>query len=423
MTPGCFLLFGVLWAASEASRPFCDILRRHMQKKQILIVGGGFGGVETALRLSRKNISNVEITLLSQNPYLLYYPSLYSLALESDERRSIIPLSDIFAKKDVLLMTDTVTSLDSSKKIVMGSSGMVYPYDMLVLALGAETTYFGLPGLDTLSYGFKSLPESRKLRSHIDSLFDIEKITALSEEEKKNHFHTVIVGGGPSGIEMAGALIENLRTRLTQASLDASLAQVTIVEGSPRLMPVVAEKVSARILARLQKIGVNVLLNKRLEKQELNNVCMNDMTLCADTVIWTAGSKTNSFYATIPGVTFSPRKKVVVDAKTLEVVGVPDVYVIGDAAETTYSGLAQTAITDGIFLANYFKAKLSNQKLPEYVSIKKAYATPVDSRFGVVAYGPVAVFGWPARIFRDLVDIHYFWHVLPFKTFLKWLFR
>lgn len=393
------------------------------QKKQILIVGGGFGGVETALRLARKNIPNTEITLLSKTPYLLYYPSMYNLAINSDEKKSILPLANIFAKKDVLLMTDTITGVDTAKKIVTSASGLVYPYDMLVLALGAETTYFGLPGLDTLSYGFKSLEESQKLRAHIDSLFNAEEIAKLSDEDKKNHFHTVIVGGGPSGIEMAGALIEHLRTRLVEASLDASLAQVTIVEGSPRLMPVVTEKVSARILARLQKIGVNVLLNKRLEKQELNNVCMNDMTLCADTVIWTAGSKINSLYASIPGVTFSPRKKVVVDAKTLEVVGVPDVYVIGDAAETAYSGLAQTAITDGIFLAKYFAAKLQGKILPVYVPIKKAYATPVDSHWAVVAYGPIAVFGWFARVFRDLVDIHYFFHVLPCKTFLKWLFR
>lgn len=394
-----------------------------MQKKQILIVGGGFGGVETALRLSRKNLENVEITLISQNPYLLYYPSLYSLALESDERRSIIPLSQIFAKKDVLLVTDTVTSVDSSRKVVTGNSGLVYPYDLLVLALGAETTYFGLPGLDTLSYGFKSLSESEKLRTHIDDLFDAGKITTLSEQEKQNRFHVIVVGGGPSGIEMAGALLENLRTRLVEASLDTSLAKVTIVEGSSRLMPVVAEKVSAKILSRLQKIGVTVLLGKRLQKQEANTVYLDDGELSAETVIWTAGSKTNSFYATIPGFTFSPRKKVVVDQNTLEVVGVPDVYVIGDAAETTYSGLAQTAITDGIFLAKYFTAKLSNRKVPQYVSIKKAYATPVDSKWGVVAYGPIALFGRLPRIFRDLVDVHYFWHVLPCKTFLKWLFR
>ncbi len=164
----------------------------------ITIVGGGFGGVKAALELSKD--ANNNITLISDKEDFQYYPALYGTATGHSHLQSWVPLGKIFASKlNVDVVIDNITRVDPTTKSLNGASDTVYKYDRLILSLGSITTYFGIKGLDEFSYGIKSYEEIKELKHHLYSA-----IVENREVEKEY----VIIGGGPTGVELASAMRE-----------------------------------------------------------------------------------------------------------------------------------------------------------------------------------------------------------------------
>jgi NADH dehydrogenase len=385
-----------------------------MKEINVLIVGGGFGGIRAALDLSKKNIPNLHIKLVSNKHHFEYYPTLYKAVTGKSPLEVCIPLSEIFFhKNNVEIVVDEIVDVNSTDKIVTGKSGSKYNFDYLVLALGSETVYFNIPNLEKYSYSCKSIEEAMKLKKHIHEMFEMHHDN-IAREELVADLHFLIVGGGASGVELAGELAVYLQNLSKLHNLDKSLITIDILEAAPRLLPTLPEDIAERVTGRLRSLGVNIFVNRALVSEDLEQVYMKDMSLKTKTVIWTAGIKTNHFYSKISGLSFSKRSRVEVD-EYLEAKGIKNVFVIGDAAETQYAGLAQTAIHNGTYVADVIENKIKDVNSKAYVPKKVSYVVPVGPHWAAAAIGSIHIYGFLGLFLREFIDFIFFLTILPFR--------
>lgn len=365
-----------------------------MKQNKILIVGGGFGGVRAALDLEKSRLPNTKIILVSDKPHFEYHAALYRVVTGRSPLEVCVPLSEIFAGKNVEVLQDSIIGMDLGARRLEGFSGAHYSYDFLVLALGSETAYFDIPGLRELSFGFKSINEALRLKRHLHELF----------EAGRAPFNIVVVGGGASGTELAGELAIYTRKLARLHQVDPSLASIDLVEGASRILPLMPEDFSRKVAHRLRDLGVNIFVNRLLVKEEVESVHLRDMEMKTKTVIWTAGVAAHHLLG---------KKKVAVD-KYLQAKGRANVFVIGDAAATKYSGMAQTAIADGRHAARVIAARILRTKAPAYKPQKPGYAIPAGRGWAAVLIGNTRIYGILGWWIRRAIDFRYFLSILPF---------
>ena len=387
--------------------------------KKIIIVGAGFGGLRAALDLLKKKIPNSKIILINNKPHFEYHPALYRVVTGRSPLEVCIPLRDIFKGKKIEVLKDTINKVDLENKKLKGTSGASYSFDFLILALGSETIYFDIPGLKKLSFGFKSINQALQLKRHLHQLFAAcEKST---KEQKVCAAHIVIVGGGASGSELAGELAAYTKKLADKHNLDPSLVTVDLIEAADRLLPTMPATVSKRVKTRLQSLGVNIFLNRMVIKEEVGKLFMKDMEMKTKTVIWTAGIKPNRLFAKIKGLKLNRQGRAIVD-KLLQVPNFPNVFVIGDAAATPYTGMAQTAMHDGHFVADVISRKLKNKQPTANQPRKPDYAIPVGPGWAVVLVGKFKFYGRIGWWVRRLADLRYFLSILSTRqAIVAWL--
>jgi len=227
---------------------------------QITIVGGGFGGVKAALELSKNK--KTHITLITDKTDFQYYPALYGTATGASHLQSWVPLGEIFAGRDnIHVVIDTITGINKAAKTLTGASGAVYNYQTVILSLGAVTTYFGIKGLDQYAYGIKSAAEIKKLKQHL-----IDEFSRKDGADK----NVLIVGAGPTGVELAAALGTYLNELKKHFKQHEPKVTISIIEAAPRVLPRMSEKASKMVLKRLTTLGVKVELNKKVEEHRKN---------------------------------------------------------------------------------------------------------------------------------------------------------
>lgn len=384
-------------------------------QKKIVILGGGFGGVRTALDLTRRRLPGVKIQLISDQPHFEYHPALYRVVTGRSPLEVCVPLSEIFGDTIVEVIAERINKIDLVARLLIGASGSRYSFDYLVIALGSETSYFGVSGLPDFSFGFKSIGEALKLKIHLHQIF-----AAASKDvtqDKVVSTHLVIVGGGASGVELAGELAVYSKILARKHSLDPLLITIDLIELAPRVLPGMSPAISAKVKARLHDLGVNIFLNRTLVREELSAIQLKDMAIQTKTVIWTAGVKTNALLAGISGLQFDKRGRVVVD-KTLRPAGFSSVFVIGDSAATIYSGMAQTAITDGCYVAQAIRLILSGRRPPAYKPKRPFYSIPVGPGWAATTLGPLTLYGRLGWFFRRYADFGFFCSILSFRKAL-----
>ena len=369
---------------------------------QITIVGGGFGGVKAALTLSKKK--NAHITLITDKPDFQYYPALYGTATGNSHLQSWIPLGEIFAGHDnIEVIIDSVTTLDKAAKTITTASGATHKYNKLILALGSVTTYFGIPGLDSYAYGIKSHDEITRLKEHL-----LEEFSKPDGADKD----FLIVGAGPTGVELASALgtyLKHLKNRYKQHEPRIT---ISIIEAAPRVLPRMSETASALVAARLKKLHVHVELNKKVEEETADSLIVSGKPIKSHTVIWTSGVANNPFFkANADQFELSPNGKVVVDAHLRSGT---DVYVIGDNAFTQWSGLAQTALRDGIFVAKHI---LGTSK-KKYVAKLPPVVVPIGEDWAIFEYKKIRFGGRLGSLVRSVADFVGYNDILPFSQAL-----
>ena len=240
--------------------------------QKILIVGGGFAGIATALRLEKAKLPGMKIVLVSNKPHFEYHAALYRLVTGNSPLEVCIPLREVFANKNVEVIEDHMLELNPEEKMLVGSSGSRYHYDKLILGLGSETNYFNIPGLKEYSYGMKSITEALRLKQHITETLLTCKIDFTNKVEQICDANFVVIGAGATGVEMAGQLIVYARGLAREYGIDPSLVSVELIEGAPKILPALPKEFTDRIEHHLRGLGINIFLNRTIEREECEEV-------------------------------------------------------------------------------------------------------------------------------------------------------
>lgn len=382
-----------------------------MNNTHILVLGAGFGGIRAALDMAR---TGAQITIISKSPFFEFYPGLHKLVGVSRHAVVRIPLEKIFARTKVRIVCENIQTIDLVTKTVT-TDQQSYQADYVVLALGSQTEYFGIAGLRELAYPFKSYEEALRLKQHIVDMF--VKYAKADKTESVVGLHMVVVGAGPNGVDLAGELATFTHALAKKYQVTPSLITIDIVEGSPRVLPMMPEKVSIRAEERLRELGVNVFCNRDLRKQESWTVTLADMNIGARTLIWTAGITSNELVKNIAGVTLGKKNRIIVD-EYLGIPGFAGCFAIGDIADTSFAGLAQTALYDGTYIAGHI-TKLLQQKdksqLKPYIPHPVAFNIGVGHRWSVLVLGSWISFGFFPYVMRTLIDIKFFLSILSLR--------
>lgn len=365
----------------------------------IVIAGAGFGGVKAALELAKDKKNT--ITLISDKPDFQYYPALYSSATGHSHLESWVPLSTIFdGIKNVTIKLDPVVKIDTQAKKITGKSGTEYAYEKCIMALGSVTTYFGIEGLDTYAYGIKSAEEIKKLKQHLHE--------ALARHEVDKHY--VVIGAGPTGVELAAALGSYLRRLCDYYGVHDGI-HIDLIEAAPRVLPKMHEKVSEHVTKRLESLGVNVQVNKAVESATADQIMVSGQPIKSQTVIWTSGVAINPFYKENESqFKFAPHGRIAVDQYMR---AAEDVYVIGDNAATPFTGLAQTALHDAIFVAKNLKREARGARPKEYKAVMPPVVVPVGVRWAVFEWKWLRLYGWIGALLRRAADFIGYNDMLP----------
>lgn len=379
-----------------------------MAKKQhVLIVGGGFGGVKAALELCKDD--NFRVTLISEDQDLRYYPTLYHTATGGKRANSSIPYSTIFAGKKINLVQATAKTIDRRGKLVTTDDGQTFVYESVIIGLGVVTNYFGIPGLAEYSYSIKSQSEVARFKAHLH-----QQLTDYRQPD----LNYVIVGAGPTGIELAGALPGYLKQIMKQHDISPLKIHIDLVEAAPRLLPRLPRDTSRTVRRRLHRLGIKLYVGSVVQGETADELTINGKAIRSHTVIWTAGVTNHPFF-TDNNFVIMGRGKVAVDAYLQ---ADENVFVIGDNANTPYSGLAQTALHDGTFVAKNLRRRATGKNFRSYVVKQPITVIPAGPHWAAVCWGGLRIYGWLGWLLREAADYIGFRDLEPWQMATRqWL--
>lgn len=383
-------------------------------KHRVVIVGGGFGGIRAALDLA-KHADEFDITLVSDKPHFEYHAALYRVVTGRSPLEVCIPLSEIFENSPVKLVEDTIKTVYPKTKQLIGESTSRYWYDSLILALGSETNYFGVPGLKEYSLGMKSINEALRFKRHLHELFT--KAAAQIKDGQKGAIHIVVVGGGATGVELSGELVVYTRQLAERHQISPNAVIIELFEAGDRLVPMLDKNVSQLVYNRLHRLGVNIFLDTPIVEKRLEAVYLNEMKVQTKTVVWTAGVSTNHLYKTVKGLSLDKHGRVLVDL-SMQAKGINDLYVIGDAAATRYSGMAQTALYDGLCVAENIRRRQHGIRELAYRPAVPKTAIPIGHGWAIFVSGRTVILGRLGWWLRRWVDLKFYLSILPMSKAL-----
>ncbi len=299
-------------------------------RPHVVVVGSGFGGMNAALRLAELP---VDVTVIDRDNYHGFWPLLYQVATAGLGADDIAhPIRSIYAHcTNVEVRIGTVSGVRLEDRLVEIDGEPAVPYDYLILAAGSSTSAFGIPGVQEHAYALKTLPDAVRLRNHILTTF--EQVDAAGPDAHPGGLTLVLIGGGPTGVEMAGALSELIGHNLASDfhRLDLTRARVVLVEMTDHLLPGFSAVSQEAALRTLRDKGIEVRFQTRLAQVTEDGVTFSDGTFLASaTVVWTAGVRANPLAGLIPGA--KGRGGSVPVGPDLSLPAHPEVFVIGDLA-------------------------------------------------------------------------------------------
>ncbi len=395
--------------------------------KRIVVIGGGFAGIEFAKQLHNKP---VQVVILDKHNYHTFQPLLYQVATAGLEPDSIAyPLRRVFAKSpNCYFRLAEVKGIITDKKMVITNIGSI-DYDELVIATGSKTNFFSLDNVKHELMPMKTIPQALNLRSLI--LQNFEKACLTNNYNKQDELmNVVIVGGGPTGVELAGALGEMKKHVLPKdyPELDLDIMDIHLFQGGDRILMGMDEVSSKKALTYLEKLGVHVHLDTRVEKFENNQVILGDgKRVNADTVIWAAGV-TGNLINGLPDTSIV-RGRLKVNAYQ-EIEGLKNIYAIGDIAvmmsdELPYGHpmVAQVAIQQGTNLAKNLLLQMDNKTLKPFKYDDKGSMATIGRNKAVVELPFFKFQGFFAWFVWMFVHI---WALIGFRNrvtvFVNWVY-
>lgn len=394
---------------------------------KLVIVGGGFGGIELAKRLRNKK---VEILMLDRHNYHTFQPLLYQVATGGLEADSIaFPLRKIFKnqKNFTFRMTDA-ERVETARKIIHTSIGEI-PYDYLVIATGSDTNFFGQKEIEHFSMPMKTIPEALNLRSMI--LQNLEEALIETDPVRKSSLlNFVVVGGGPTGVELSGALAELKKHVLPKDYPELRIEDIIVylIEGSPELLGAMSAQASAKSKEFLQKLGVQVFTNMRVESYDGDVIRLSGgQAINTKNVLWSAGVK-GAVLDGFPPETIARGNRLQVDEYN-RVSGQDCIFAIGDvAAQITAEtpnglpGVAPVAIQQGKQLAKNIIHLINNENPEPFKYSDKGSMATVGRNLAVVDMGKIhfqGIFAWFVWMFVHLMSLVGFRNKVV--TFVNWV--
>jgi NADH dehydrogenase len=380
--------------AHEGERPY-----------RVLILGAGFGGLYTAVYLARflgKLRPDVWVTVVDRRNYFLFTPLLHSVATGALEPRYVAhSIRKIFRKTRIHAHVGSIEKIDLENRQVV-TTHRTLPYDDLVIALGSETNFFGNQELEREAFTLKNLEDAVRLNNHMIRMFE-RAYWEEDPETKKGLLTFVVVGAGPTGVELAGEIYEYAHRELLRdfgRRIAKEEIRVILVEATGRILPSLPEKLSQEAIRRLESIGIEVLLSTRLDSWDGRTVRLTSgAEFLSSTLVWSAGVKTNPLVRELP-LEKDPQGRIVVRS-TLEAKMMDHVWVLGDNAHALdpkpYPPTAQTAVRQARVVANNIAARLlkkpeqtfAHRHVGGFVSIGDNYALLSAKQFTLTG-----ILGW-----------------------------
>lgn len=411
-------------------------------QKRVVIAGGGFAGLKLASKLAG---SKFQVVLLDRNNYHQFQPLFYQVATAGLEPSAIsFPLRKVFQhSKNVLIRVTELLEVKVDTKEVLTTLGPV-PFDYLVLATGADTNFFGMQRIRQHAIPMKSVSEALSLRNHVLQNFE-DALTTDDKQVLNGLLTIVVVGGGPTGVEVSGTLAEMRRYILPKdyPELDFSKMQIHLIEAGSRLLNGMSDVSAKKATSYLEKLGVMVRLNAQVSDYDGETVAIHDGTrIKSRTLVWAAGV-TGSRVEGLPDSVFARGNRIVVDHYN-RVEGLEDIFVIGDAAvmkETSFPGghpqMAQPAIQQAKLLAgNLNRLELGKELIPFKYKDKGSMAT-IGRNLAVVDLPFLSFqgfFAWLTWMFvhlmaivgvknRLLIFINWFWNYVTYDQSLRLIIK
>lgn len=385
---------------------------------QVVIVGGGFGGLYAAKSLSRNNI---QVTLIDKRNFHLFQPLLYQVATGTLSPADISsPLRSVLSKrKNTKVLLGHVKNINPEAQLVLMDGEEIY-YDTLIVATGAKHSYFGKDDWEKTAPGLKTVEDAIEMRRRIIMAFEAaEKETDL--EKRRAWLTFVVVGGGPTGVELAGAIAELAYHTMIEdfRNIDTSQTQVLLLEGLDRILPPFAPQLSKEAEASLKRLGVTIQTNTLVTNIEDDIVTVkqdSEVTqIAAKTVLWAAGVKASSLGKVIAECTNAEcdRAGRVMVEPDLSVKGYPNLFVIGDLAHFAHQngkplpGVAPVAMQQGEYVASLIKQRMNNKTLPPFSYADRGSLAVIGQNSAVVDLGFIKFTGFIAWMFWLLVHIYF----------------
>lgn len=378
--------------------------------KRAVIVGMGFGGIRAARELAGQGI---EVVLIDRNNYHLFQPLLYQVATAGLEQESIAYpvralVRDLPRTRFILA---EVTGIDLANRSVSTSSGD-FPYDYLVVGAGSVTNYFGNSDLARHAFDLKKLSDAERLRNHILTTFE-RAVTESDPEIRKGLLTFVIVGGGPTGVEFSGALIELVRYVLSKdyPELDARDARVMLVEAADRLLLALPEKLSQYAAEKLSAMGVEVIFGRKVSAATGEYVELDGSDrIPARTLFWSAGVCAAPL-ASLLGVAQGPGGRIPVEPD-LSLKGYPEAFVVGDMAWLQQDGaalpmIAPVAMQMGIHAAKTILAREWGRAVHPFRYNDKGSMATIGRSAAVASTHGMNLKGYPAWLAWLLLHLYY----------------
>jgi len=396
----------------------------------VVIVGGGFGGLAAAKALRR---APVNVLLIDRSNHHVFQPLLYQVATSVLAPGQIAsPLRGLLADQaNTSVMLGNVTGIDSATRHVTVNAGekegLRVAYDYLVLATGATHSYFGHDDFARFAPGLKSLADAESLRNHILAAF--EKAEAEEDPERRKALMTfVLVGAGPTGVEMASAIAVMVGTTLRRnfRRIDPTSAHIILVDMGKRPLGTFAETLSEAARLRLLELGVDVRLEKPVQAIDAEGAVVGNERIPSETVIWTAGVAPSPAGKWL-GCELDRAGRVRI-RQDLTVPNQPEIFVIGDTASLDQDGrplpgVAQVAMQQGRYAAkSIFRQVTKKSPLPPFRYFDKGNLAVVGKNFAVLESGRVKISGFFAWLVWALIHIQFLAESsLRFSVFLQWV--
>lgn len=382
--------------------------------KHILILGGGYGGLLTALT-ARKYFSaaDARISVINKTPSHQIVTELHRLAVGGlNEGNVALPLEKLLRGKEIDLRIDTVDNIALDQKQVALSSGQTLSYDALVIALGSDTAFFGIPGLEENSFTLKSVAEANKIRAHVE-----ERIDAYKASKNKADANIVIGGGGLTGIELIGELADKLPDMCARKGVNYNDISLYCVEAGPNILTGFAPDLIERAKASLEKRGVKFLIGVAVTEVQGKVVMLKDgSSIETNTLVWTGGVTGNA--VVVKSGIESVRGRATVN-EFLQSTSHPDVFLAGDSAVVMspegrpYPPSAQIAWqmgeTVGYNLFAFFQGSSMNGFSPVFSGTLASLGR--KDAIGTVGGNQTKLKGLPASLMKEASNVRYLSHI------------